>query len=227
MRVLIVEDDRKVASFLERGLREEGYAVDAVHHGNDAAAKAQLYPYDLLLLDVMLPGKSGRSPLTALRGEIELALRREGDPAAYRRVLESALEEIGRLSAVTEDLLTLARSDAGTLRSRGSTSDVADVARGVIERLRILADEKEVAISLDAPEAVAAEIDPGPPPGACAEEDGGAAVRGCSLSVWGSAIPFNTTSGSRRPVSFPPRAGGPPSLRGSPRRPPGRGPARG
>ena len=59
MRLLVVEDDRKVASFLDKGLREEGYAVDVVHDGADGALKAQLYDYDLLLLDVMLPGKSG------------------------------------------------------------------------------------------------------------------------------------------------------------------------
>ena len=59
MRVLVVEDDRKVASFLDRGLREEGYTVDVAHDGTDGALKAQLYDYDLLLLDVMLPGTSG------------------------------------------------------------------------------------------------------------------------------------------------------------------------
>ncbi len=59
MRILVVEDDRKVASFLEKGLREEGYAVDVAFDGVDGAAKAHVYDYDLLLLDVMLPGKSG------------------------------------------------------------------------------------------------------------------------------------------------------------------------
>jgi len=59
MRILVVEDDRKVASFLEKGLREEGYAVDVAYDGVDGAAKAHVYDYDLLLLDVMLPGKSG------------------------------------------------------------------------------------------------------------------------------------------------------------------------
>ncbi len=59
MRVLVVEDDKKVASFLEKGLREEGYAVDVAHDGNDGSMKAHVYEYDLLILDVMLPGKSG------------------------------------------------------------------------------------------------------------------------------------------------------------------------
>ncbi len=59
MRILVAEDDKKVASFLEKGLREEGYAVDVAHNGSDGAMKALIYDYDLLLLDVMMPGKSG------------------------------------------------------------------------------------------------------------------------------------------------------------------------
>ena len=59
MRILVVEDDKKVASFIEKGLREEGYSVDATHDGTDGLLKALVHDYDLLLLDVMLPGKSG------------------------------------------------------------------------------------------------------------------------------------------------------------------------
>src|SRR5690606_11793446 len=67
MKILVVEDDRKVASFLERGLREEGYAVDVAHDGTDGAMKAQVYEYDALVLDVMLPGKSGFEIVQELR----------------------------------------------------------------------------------------------------------------------------------------------------------------
>ncbi|MCG6988405.1 MAG: response regulator transcription factor [Gemmatimonadetes bacterium] len=59
MHILVVEDDRKVASFLERGLQEEGYSVDVAHDGVDGMSKASIFEYDLLLLDLMLPGKSG------------------------------------------------------------------------------------------------------------------------------------------------------------------------
>jgi DNA-binding response OmpR family regulator len=59
MRILVVEDEKKVASFLERGLREEGYAVDGAHDGDDGLMKALVYDYDLLLLDVVLPGPLG------------------------------------------------------------------------------------------------------------------------------------------------------------------------
>ena len=59
MRILVVEDDKKVASFLEKGLREEGYSVDVAHDGDDGVLKARVHDYDLLVLDVMLPGRSG------------------------------------------------------------------------------------------------------------------------------------------------------------------------
>ncbi len=67
MRILIVEDDKKVASFIEMGLREEGYAVDVAHDGTEGALKAHVYEYDLLVLDVMLPGKSGFEIVHELR----------------------------------------------------------------------------------------------------------------------------------------------------------------
>ncbi|MHC4925592.1 MAG: response regulator transcription factor [Planctomycetota bacterium] len=69
MRILVVEDDVKVASFLEKGLREEGYAVDVAHDGTDGLLKAFVYDYDLLLLDVMLPGKSGMEVVRELRAK--------------------------------------------------------------------------------------------------------------------------------------------------------------
>jgi DNA-binding response OmpR family regulator len=67
MRILVVEDDRKVARFLARALREEGYAVDVAADGPDGSMKARIHPYDLLLLDVMLPGRSGFEVTRELR----------------------------------------------------------------------------------------------------------------------------------------------------------------
>src|SRR5713226_1604104 len=59
MKILVVEDDRKVAGFIEQGLREEGYAVDLAPDGDEATMLAHVYEYDLLVLDVMLPKKTG------------------------------------------------------------------------------------------------------------------------------------------------------------------------
>src|SRR6266567_2965876 len=57
MKILVVEDDRKVAGFIEQGLREEGYAVDVAPDGDEATTLAHVYDYDLVVLDVMLPKK--------------------------------------------------------------------------------------------------------------------------------------------------------------------------
>jgi DNA-binding response OmpR family regulator len=69
MRVLVVEDDRKVASFIQKGLEEEGYAVDVLNDGDDAGAQAQMIPYDCVVLDLMLPGRSGFQVLRDLRAK--------------------------------------------------------------------------------------------------------------------------------------------------------------
>lgn len=102
-----------------------------------------------------------RSPLTALKGEIELALRRERDGVEYRRVLESNLEEVDRLARLADDLLTLARADAGAMRPRLQATDAARRIRAVAERLSAAADRKGVRIGVDAPGSVDALLDPG------------------------------------------------------------------
>lgn len=59
MRILVIEDEKKVASFIQRGLKEEKYAVDVVFNGDDALYLADINTYDLIILDIMLPGKDG------------------------------------------------------------------------------------------------------------------------------------------------------------------------
>jgi two-component system OmpR family sensor kinase len=90
-----------------------------------------------------------RSPLTALRGEIELALRKDRSAEEYRRVLESNLEEILRLSRISEDLLTLARADAGALPRGAHETDAGDVATRIVDRFRRRADEKGITLTLE------------------------------------------------------------------------------
>ncbi len=67
MRILLVEDDRKAASLLMRGLQEEGFVVDAAHSAEHADEQAWAVDYDLILLDWMLPGKDGISLCRELR----------------------------------------------------------------------------------------------------------------------------------------------------------------
>jgi len=59
MRVLVVEDERRLAGIIKRGLIEEGYAVDVAYDGEEAQYRAEITPYDLIILDIMLPQKDG------------------------------------------------------------------------------------------------------------------------------------------------------------------------
>ena len=68
MRILIVEDDRKVASFVRQGLCEEGHAVEIAADGSQALDLVLTEPaYDLIVLDIMLPGQDGFGVLKTLR----------------------------------------------------------------------------------------------------------------------------------------------------------------
>jgi two-component system OmpR family sensor kinase len=89
-----------------------------------------------------------RSPLTAMRGELEIALRRERDASEYRRALESTLEEVIRLSSIAEDLLTLARSDSGAMQPKWEEIDLAEIVQRVGKRLRPLFAEKGSVLEL-------------------------------------------------------------------------------
>jgi len=62
MRLLLVEDEARVARFIARGLREQAYAVDLAADGEDALYQAAVNTYDAIILDVMLPKKDGSSP---------------------------------------------------------------------------------------------------------------------------------------------------------------------
>jgi DNA-binding response OmpR family regulator len=67
MRILVVEDDRKVASFIQTGLQQESYAVDVLHGGSSAGEQASTLGYDAVVLDLMLPGRSGFQVLRDIR----------------------------------------------------------------------------------------------------------------------------------------------------------------
>jgi two-component system, OmpR family, sensor kinase len=101
-----------------------------------------------------------RSPLTALKGELELALRRDRDSDEYRRVIRSGLQEVDRITLLTQDLLTLARVDAGVMQPRMETTDAAERARAVADRLRPVAQQNGVTIRVDADAAAELPADP-------------------------------------------------------------------
>lgn len=67
MRILLVEDEKKVADIIARGLKAERYAVDVCHDGEDGWQMSETYNYDLMVLDLMLPGLSGSEILERVR----------------------------------------------------------------------------------------------------------------------------------------------------------------
>ncbi|OEU52029.1 MAG: DNA-binding response regulator [Desulfuromonadales bacterium C00003096] len=67
MRVLVVEDEKKVASFIKRGLEEESFTVDVAYDGEEGFEMAANNPYDVILMDLMLPKKDGLSVIRELR----------------------------------------------------------------------------------------------------------------------------------------------------------------
>jgi DNA-binding response OmpR family regulator len=127
MKVLVVEDDRKVAGFIEQGLREEGYVVDIAADGEEATMLAHVYQYDVVLLDVVLPKKNGF--------QVAQELRREGrNTPILMLTSRDAVEDIVRgLDSGADDYLSKPfRFDELLARIR------ALVRRGGAERLEIL-----------------------------------------------------------------------------------------
>jgi two-component system, OmpR family, copper resistance phosphate regulon response regulator CusR len=127
MKILLVEDDRKVAGFIEQGLREEGYLVDVARDGDEATTMAHVNDYDAILLDVVLPKKNGF--------QIAAELRREGRTSPILMLTSrDATEDIVRgLDAGADDYLSKPfQFDELVARIR------ALLRRGGAERLEVL-----------------------------------------------------------------------------------------
>lgn len=90
-----------------------------------------------------------RSPLTVLKGDINVALRRERSVEEYRRALESSREEVDRMSALAANLLTLARADAGLPPDQLRPVDLAEVARRAVEGSRVAAAQGGLELRLE------------------------------------------------------------------------------
>lgn len=100
MRILIVEDDKKVGRFLQRGLEEEHYAVDLVRSGNDGLHYASITEYDVIILDIMLPGMDGVTVCRELREKSVLT------PIIMLTARDSIEDKIDGLSKGADDYLT-------------------------------------------------------------------------------------------------------------------------
>jgi heavy metal sensor kinase len=89
-----------------------------------------------------------QTPVTILKGELEVALRAPRSPEVYQRHLRSALEEVERIARLVDGLLLLARADAGVLRMDHTPVDLAQLVEEVYEQTRVLADLRHVTLDL-------------------------------------------------------------------------------
>ena len=100
MRILVVEDEKKVASFIKQGLEEEGYAVDAAADGEEGLVLALTRVHDLIILDIRLPKMDGLRVLQALRHDSVTA------PVLLLTVRATIEDKVLGLDAGADDYLT-------------------------------------------------------------------------------------------------------------------------
>ncbi len=128
MRILIVEDEVKMAALIRRGMREEGLAADVAITGEDAIWMAGATEYDVIVLDVMLPGIDGFETCRRLRAEDVWT------PVVMLTAMDSVEDRIAGLDGGADDYLTKPFSFAELLARMRALSR-----RGAIERPIILA----------------------------------------------------------------------------------------
>ncbi len=100
MRVLVIEDDLKVASFIEAALKQESYAVDVLHEGIGAGDQAGAVDYDAVVLDLMLPDRTGLQVLRDIRS------RKGSLPVLVLTAKASLDERVAGLDAGADDYMT-------------------------------------------------------------------------------------------------------------------------
>ena len=147
MELLLVEDDERVLRFVRRGLEAEGYTVTAAQNGLEGLQRARAEDYDVLILDVMLPGLSGREVCKQLR-EAGLSI-----PILMLTALDHTNDKVECLRGGADDYLTkpfdfeelLARIEALARRGRGFSSELPAVLE--VGNLRI--DRQAMRVFLD------------------------------------------------------------------------------
>lgn len=99
MRILLIEDDRKTADYITRGLEESGHACDVMEDGRDGLYQATREPYDVLVIDRMLPGLDGLSVVKAVRAA------RIRTPAIFLTAIGGVDDRVEGLEAGADDYL--------------------------------------------------------------------------------------------------------------------------
>jgi len=100
MRILLVEDEKKIASFIKRGLKENHYAVDVAFDGNEGLFLAETNTYDLIILDIMVPGKDG---IAICR---ELRRKQNNVPVLMLTARDDIEDKVEGLNSGADDYLT-------------------------------------------------------------------------------------------------------------------------
>ena len=151
MRVLVVEDARKIAGFVRQGLQEQGFTVEVCGNGDDAFILATTRPYDVIVLDIMLPGRDGLSILRGLRE------RKNAVPVVLLTARGELNDRVEGLNLGADDYLTkpfyieelVARICAVTRRMRDgnfSVLQVDDLTINLVTR-RVMRGGKEIALT--------------------------------------------------------------------------------
>ncbi len=130
MRVLVVEDEAKIGAFIQRALEESHYRVDLASDGHNALIQAEAQPYDLIILDIVLPGKSGFTLCEELRR------KKITTPILLLSVKDSLHHKVKGLNLGADDYLTkpfeieelLARVRALLRRNKDDKSSLLKVA---------------------------------------------------------------------------------------------------
>lgn len=130
MKILLVEDEKKIAAFVRKGLEAAGFVVDVSHHGDEGYTLANTRPYDAIILDIMLPGRDGLSILKNLR-ERKMAV-----PVILLTARSELNERLEGLNLGADDYLTkpffieelIARLHVVTRRAAGTGQSLIRVA---------------------------------------------------------------------------------------------------
>jgi len=152
LKILVVEDEKKVANFVKKGLLEEGYAVDVVYNGGDGLNFATDRSYDLIILDIYLPGIDGLTILRKLRdGKVRT-------PVLLLTVRATIEDKVLGLDSGADDYLTkpfafeelIARVRALLRRKRDAETTVLQVADLILDPARRIVTRKgqEIALTL-------------------------------------------------------------------------------
>ena len=129
MRILVIEDEKKIAAFIRKGLEAQGFVVDVCHHGDEGFTAATTRPYDAVVLDIMLPGRDGLSILRNLRE------RRLAVPVILLTARSELNERLEGLNLGADDYLTkpffieelIARLHVVTRRASGASQSILAV----------------------------------------------------------------------------------------------------